>query len=241
VNARNAAPLSLGERDKGAPTQQVHPVRWIVPELERVAPPVTVEDVPPEEIRPPSLEDIRAMEEEARQAGHQAGYAQGLKQGQEQGFAQSQGEMRRLIAQIEGILDTFTRPLARLESEVASALGALAVRIAGHLVARTCAHDPSLLSALVFSALETVGSAARAVEVHLHPDDLQVFSTQMGSAEGQRALLSLPEGVHLVPDPALSRGDLRVHTETMRIDGTLHARLEQALERVMQQAEAVLS
>jgi len=208
------------------------PTRWIVPALtvaaEADAPQAVVEDITPDEIIPPTLEELQAIRDEARQAG----YEDGLLSGQAQGFAQGHSEVRRLIAQMEGILDNFTRPLARLEGEVTSALGALAVRIAGHLTRRAYADHPQLLADLLNEALDAVGSAAREVEVHLHPDDL-------GTLTAPEHALALPESVRLIPAPALSRGDLRVHTEHLRIDGSLNARLEQALEQVMRQAEAI--
>jgi len=203
-------------------------VRWIAPELE-VAPlpepePV-VEAVEEVEVpRPPTLEEIQAIEEQARREGYEAG----LEQGRQEGFAQGQAEVRRLIAQIEGILDNFTRPLARLENEVTAALGELAVRIAGSLIGRAYAADPVLLSDLVSEALDVVGGASRDVEVRLHPDDIAALAP----------LMAMVSGVRLVPDPALGRGDLRVHAETMRIDGTLEARLRGALESVIHKAGA---
>jgi len=214
-------------------------VRWIVPALDLVAAPaVSVEEIAPAEVAPPSLEELQAIRDQARQAGYEEGLANGHADGLAKGLAQGQAEMRRLNAQIEGILDNFTRPLARLESEVASALGELAVRIAGHLVGRAYVSEPDLLAALVAQALDAVGSTAREVEVRLHPDDLAVFASGLSSGQPvPRALLSLPEGARLTPDPALSRGDLRVHTESVRLDGSLQARLEQALEQVVQQVE----
>jgi len=213
------------------------PTRWIVPELELppAPPPVVVEEIAPEQIVPPSLEELQAIRDQA----YQAGYEDGLGNGQAQGYAQGQGEVRRLTAQIEGILDNFSHPLARLESEVATALGELAVRVAGRLLGRAYVADPELLAALVSQALDAVGSHAREVEVHLHPDDLAVFAKRMSSGHSlPPAMLALPDGVRLTPDPGLSRGDLRVHAENVRIDGSLSARLEQALEQVMQQVEA---
>jgi len=216
--------------------------RWVVPALELVpaAPEVNIEEVAAAEVVPPSIEEIQAIRDEAHAAGYTEGLAAGHAEGMGKGYAQSQAEVRRLIAQMEGILDNFTRPLARLESEVTAALGELAVRIAGHLARRAYASDPSLLTALLAEALDAVGSATREVEVHLHPDDLKMLSTQMKSGQAlPAALLTLPEGVRLIPDAALSRGDLRIHTESVRIDGCLNARLEQALEKVMQQAEGM--
>ncbi|MFO7340669.1 MAG: flagellar assembly protein FliH, partial [Lysobacteraceae bacterium] len=85
-------------------------VRWIAPELEVAPPPEpepVVEAVEEVEVpRPPTLEEIQAIEEQARREGYEAG----LEQGRQEGFAQGQAEVRRLIAQIEGILDNFTRP-----------------------------------------------------------------------------------------------------------------------------------
>src|SRR5690606_16521011 len=202
-------------------------VRWLAPELQVAPPPAPepealVEDAPIPV--PPTLEEIQAIQDAAREEGYEAGLAQG----HQEGFAQGQAEVRRLTAQIEGILDNFTRPLARLEDEVTAALGELAVRIAGSLVGRAYAAEPALLSELVAEALDAVGGAGRDVEVRLHPDDIQALAP----------MLALPAGARLVPDPSLGRGDLRVHAEAVRIDGTLEARLRGALESVLHKAGA---
>ena len=201
-------------------------VRWLAPELETAASPPPgperVEEVPMPV--PPSLEEIQAIQDAAREEGYQAGLAQG----HQEGFAIGQAEVRRLTAQIEGILDNFTRPLARLEDEVTAALGELAVRIAGSLVGRAYAADPVLLSELVSEALDAVGGASREVEVRLHPDDIDALAP----------MLALVSGARLVADPTLGRGDLRVHAEAVRIDGTLEARLRGALESVVHKSGA---
>ena len=197
-------------------------VRWLAPDLAAGprAAAEAVADVPVP--RPPSLEEIQAIEEAARRDGYEAGLAQG----HQDGFAQGQAEVRRLAAQIEGILDNFTRPLARLEDEVSAALGELAVRIAGSLVGRAYDADPVLLSELVGEALDAVGGTSREAEVRLHPDDIHALAP----------LLALVSGARLVPDPSLGRGDLRVHAESVRIDGTLEARLRGALETVIRKS-----
>jgi len=196
-------------------------VRWLAPALDLPAPEPPGEEAPEDEVpllRPPTLEEIQAIQEAAHQEGFERGHADG--------FAQGQAEVRRLTAQIEGILDNFSRPLSRLETEVVGALGELAVRIAGSLVGRAYEADPVLLSDLVSEAVDAVGASHREVEVRLHPDDINALTP----------LLSLMSGTRLTPDPGLSRGDLRVHAESVRIDGTLDARLRAALETVMRRA-----
>lgn len=182
-------------------------VRWAAPEL---APPP-----PAEALRGlPSVEELEAIEEAAR--------AEGLARGHAEGVATGQAEIRRIIAQMEGILDAFTRPLARLDAEVGDALGDLAVRIAGALLGQSYAADPQLLEALVREALEIAGNDSRLVELRLHPDDLGLLAPQLSNLEG----------VRLVADTNLARGDLRVHADSVRIDGSLSVRLNAALQAI---------
>ncbi|UNK43961.1 flagellar assembly protein FliH [Luteimonas sp. S4-F44] len=198
-------------------------VRWLAPALDaRAAPAPAAVEVPAELPRPPSLEEIQRIRDDAQREGR----AEGLAQGRAEGLAQAQAEMRRLAAQIEGILDNFSRPLARLENEVVAALGELAVRVAGGLVGRAYEAEPTLLAELVAEAVDAVGGAAREVEVRLHPDDIASLTP----------LLALPDETRLVADPALARGDLRVHAPSVRIDGSLEARLRGALDTVLRRA-----
>ncbi|WP_330945962.1 FliH/SctL family protein [Thermomonas sp. LB-4] len=191
-------------------------VRWAAPELAPPPPP------PPQEpVRHmPSVEELQAIEEAAHAEGYARGHAEGV--------AAGQAEVRRIAAQMEGILDAFTRPLARLDAEVGDALGDLAVRIAGALLRRSYAAEPALLEALVREALDLAGSDQRQVELRLHPDDLAMLSPQLVSLQG----------VRLAGDSTLARGDLRLHADSVRIDGSLSARLNAALQRIMAGAGA---
>jgi len=185
-------------------------VRWAAPEL---APPAMVAQEPVRQM--PSVEEVQAIEEAARAEGYARGHAEGV--------AAGQAEVRRIAAQMEGILDAFTRPLARLDAEVGEALGDLAVRIAGALLRREYATDPALLEALVREAMEIAGSDHRQMELRLHPDDLAMLAPQ----------LVAPTGVRLSGDATLARGDLRLHADSVRIDGSLSARLNATLQRLV--------
>lgn len=205
-------------------------VRWLAPDL--LADPAVVQDEHFDEVdevldhdpepllQLPTLEEIQAIQDAAQKDGFEQGHADG--------HAQGQAEVRRLVAQIEGILDNFSRPLVRLENEVVAALGELAVRIAGTLVGRAYEADPALLAQLVGEAVDAVGGANREVEVRLHPDDIAALAP----------LLQLSANQRLSPDLSLSRGDLRVHAEAVRIDGTLEARLRGALDAVLRRSGA---
>lgn len=199
------------------------PVRWMAPPLDYVAA-AEAEAEPAPVLRPPTLEEIQAIED----AAYHEGLERGRAEGHAEGFGQGQSEVRRLIAQMEGILDNFSRPLDRLENEVVGALSELAVRIAGSLVGRAYQSDPALLADLATAALESVGGTNRDVELRMHPDDIAALAP---------LLVTFP-ATRLISDTSLSRGDLRVHAESVRIDGTLEARLRGALENVLQRGGA---
>lgn len=181
----------------------------------RWAPPALA-DSPALAMTPPDAASLQAIIDAAREEGFSAGYREGL--------AGGQADIRRTTAQIEGILDSFTRPLAELDGEVTEALATLAVRIAGSLLGREYAADPALLAELAAHAIELAGNDGRKVELRLHPDDLNAIA----------AHFTAPSGVRLIPDAQIARGDLRVHAESVRIDGGLEARLKSALEQIME-------
>jgi flagellar assembly protein FliH len=187
-------------------------VRWTAPGLD--ARPAEAE-LPAR----PSVEELQAIE--------QAAYAEGYARGHAEGLAGGQAEMRRMLAQMEGILDGFTRPLARLDAEVADALSDLAVRVAGALIGRAYIADPTLLADLVQEALDAMGTTAREVELRLHPDDLGMLAPHLAALDG----------VRLVADTTLARGELRLHGESVRIDGTLSARLQSVMQAMLEARE----
>ena len=187
---------------------QLEVVRWTAPGLD--ARPAQAE-LPAR----PSVEELQAIE--------QAAYAEGYARGHAEGLAGGQAEMRRMLAQMEGILDGFTRPLARLDAEVSDALADLAVRVAGALIGRAYVADPTLLADLVQEALDAMGTTTREVELRLHPDDLGVLAPHLAALDG----------VRLVADGTLARGELRLHGESVRIDGTLSARLQSVMQAML--------
>jgi len=164
--------------------------------------------------KPPSIQELQHIEESARTAGFEAG--------RKEGFAAGQADVRRLVAQIEGVVEALARPLSRLDEDVQAALGHLAVRVAGALMGRAYAADPALLADLVRTALDAVGSGEREVELRLHPDDVEALAPWHGDWRGAR----------VQPDPQLARGDVRVHGDGVRIDGRTDARLQAALAAV---------
>lgn len=184
------------------------PALWQVPAF----------DAPPSP-KPPSIEELQRIEESARREGFEAGKREGLKAGE--------GEVRKLIAQIEGVVEAMARPLGRLDDDVHGALGHLAVRIAGALLGRAYEAEPELLAQLVRTALQAAGPGQRNIELRLHPDDITVLKPW---------LPDWPDAL-VVADAQLARGDVRIHGDGVRIDARTDARLMNALAAVVHPVE----
>ncbi len=180
------------------------PALWRVPSLNAPAAP-----------KPPSIDELQRVEEAARREGFEAG--------KREGFAAGQHDVRRLIAQIEGVVEAMARPLGRLDDDVHGALGQLAVRIAGALLGRAYEADPALLADLVRTAIDAVGPGQRDIELRLHPDDAAVLAPYLPQWPDAR----------VVTDAQLVRGDVRIHGDGVRIDARSDARLQAALAAVI--------
>lgn len=164
--------------------------------------------------------------EEIERAAHEEGFARG----HADGFAQGQADARRLAAQIAGVLDAFSRPLAALDGELQHALAELAVHVAGALLEREYRADPVQLAEFVARSIELAAQGTRSVEVRLHPEDLQALAPLL---DGRHAGLA-----RLKADVSLARGDVRVHGDALRLDGTLASRLQSVLAQIQRQGES---
>ena len=176
---------------------------WRVPALDAPPPP-----------KPPSIDELQRIEDAARKEGFEAGRREGFKAGE--------AEVRKLVAQIEGVVEAMARPLGRLDDEVHAALGQMAVRIAGALLGRAYEADPELLAQLVRAAIDAVGPGQRDIELRVHPEDAKVL---------QPWLPQWPDA-RVVTDAQLARGDVRIHGDGVRIDARTDARLQAALAAV---------
>lgn len=177
---------------------------WRVPALDAPPPP-----------KPPSIDELQRIEDAARKEGFEAGRREGFKAGE--------AEVRKLVAQIEGVVEAMARPLGRLDDEVHAALGQMAVRIAGALLGRAYAADPELLAQLVRTAIDAVGPGQRDIELRLHPEDATVL---------QPWLPQWPDA-RVITDAQLVRGDVRIHGDGVRIDARTDSRLQAALAAVL--------
>jgi flagellar assembly protein FliH len=183
----------------------------------------------------PRLEQmIREATEQAREAAQAQGYAAGWMQGRQAAAAEAQvqaaaaaaqlererqavvAEMRQLLGGLAQAANVMSQRSASEWSEVADVLGEGALQLAQALLARELNSVDDALMLNVRAALQQLADPAQAV-VHLHPQDAAMIK-------------DVPDGVRIVPDPAVPVGGVVVLTPAQRLRMDLPEALASAQE-----------
>lgn len=163
---------------------------------------------------PMTVDKLEALQH----AAYEEAFAQGLEAGRTEGLTQLAGQTEVLIQCIENL----SEPFRELDEEVEQSLVSLAIRIARQIIRRELRMDPGQIVGVVREAVELLPVASRNVEVHLHPEDAAVVRAAFGDSSADFAW-------SLVEDPVLTRGGLRVTTDTSQIDARVEKRLDSIL------------
>lgn len=184
--------------------------RWELPEV-GTAPAAPSAAAPPQ----PTVCDLEAIEQQARDEGHSAGLAEGR--------AAAQQELRQRMAQLDAVYEAVARPLQAFDEQAAQELARLAMVVAGRVIARELQLSPELIARAVREAADALPAATRELRVHLHPQDLALLQ-ELGAAERHWQLLA---------DPDLARGDCRMESERSRLDARVETRLAAVIDAVL--------
>ncbi|MGE0623974.1 MAG: flagellar assembly protein FliH [Pseudomonadales bacterium] len=156
------------------------------------------------------------------EALQQTAYEEAYAQGYEAGRAEGRASLAALAAALNRCLEGLAEPFKELDEAVEQALVSLAIRVARQIIRREIKTDPGQIVGVVREAIELLPVAARNIEVHLHPDDAAVVRTAFGET-GTNLIRALVE------DPVMTRGGLRVVTDTSQVDARIEKRLEAVL------------
>jgi flagellar assembly protein FliH len=151
-------------------------------------------------------------------------WAEGFERGRAEGYAAGMAAAQVDAAQLRRILDHFARPLRELGDELEQMVVNLATAVAGALTRVRSAHEPEVVAALVREALAALPAASREVELQLHPEDLAALEPLLRERD---------PALRLTATGQLARGDVRVHSDLVRLDATLTTRLANAAEALL--------
>jgi len=163
----------------------------------------------------PTVRELAALEQQAREEGYAAGHAEGL--------AAAQQQLRERMARLDALYDAAARPLLALDEQTGQELVRLATIVAGRVITRELQLSPDLIARSVREAAAALPAATRELRVRVHPEDLALLQ-ELGAAESHWQLLA---------DPALTRGDCQLESERSRLDARVETRLAAVIDAVL--------
>lgn len=186
--------------------------RWLPPE---VGEPAAPEPTPAETVQQPTVRDLEALEEQAREEGYAAGHAQGM--------AEARDVLQERMQRLDALLESAARPLRSMDELVELELARLAMTVARQVIAHELRTAPDLVVEAVRQAALALPSASGNLRVRLHPDDLALL----------RSLDMVESHWQLLPDNSLQPGDCLLESERSRLDARVETRLAAVVDAVL--------
>ena len=173
--------------------------------------------------------------EAARQKIHAEGYAEGFVQGRAQALLEAQQQINDFIAkqgretaqQFGGLIESAKNQFEAGEQLAGQAVLELACEMARQVLRHEISSNPNALLPVIREALGLLFADSRAVQIKLHPLDLDVLQDIL-----REEYPNLP--LTLQPDAAITRGGCLVESGGTVVDGRLEKRWARAIGRLGQ-------
>jgi len=177
----------------------------------------------------PTLEEIEAIHEAARQEGYAEGHAEGMAAGHASGYQdgldQGRAEAAHELTHLQDIAATFGKAVTEADETIAGDVLELALQLARGMVRTAFDVRPELIIPVVRQAVDYLPTLQQPALLVLHPEDALIIQGSIGP-ELEKS------GWRIVQDGAIARGGCRVDTASNQIDAQIASRwqrLSQAL------------
>ena len=157
----------------------------------------------------PTIEQITAIQEQARQEGYQAGHAEGLAAGHE--------EAAREAARLHDLANTFSTEVAQADEIISQQILDLSIDLARALLKSALAIRPELVIPIVKEAVRYLPVLHQPALLFLNPADALLVKERIGDELEKM-------GWQLADDGQLEPGGCRVETASNQIDASLPTR-----------------
>ncbi|HZS80188.1 MAG TPA: flagellar assembly protein FliH [Herbaspirillum sp.] len=186
----------------------------------------TVEEVPPPPM--PTVGEIEAMREQARQEGYAEGQRQGHQEGYAAGLQQGQQETSETIQHLRQIAVSFGAEVSQCSENMAPELLDLSLDLSKAMLKTALSVKPELILPTVNAAIHALPCLQLPALLYLHPEDVVLVQEHMGEDLSQH-------GWRIVEDPELERGGCRIETATNQVDTTTQTRWRRIAESLGRQ------
>lgn len=190
--------------------------------------------------KPPTVEEIMKMAEEAKQEGYEQGYgeglnkgmqdgnAKGLQDGKHQAYTENKQKLEDEIARLTRIGDALFEPMQEQDAHLENIIVDMAMQFACELLNTEIQQTPQYLFNVINQALAALPVGAKNIAVYLNEQD--AILVQGNIPKQQRSWI-------IKVDNTLQTGGCRIETLETLIDYTVEKRLKEFLAQVKERGE----
>ena len=164
-------------------------------------------------VKLPTIDEITAIQEQARQEGYALGRSEGHAAGLAEGCALAAVETARLCS----LADNFAAELDRADETISQQVLDLAIDLARAVVKSALTIRPELVLPIVKEAARYLPALQQPALLYLNPADVELVQSRIG---GELTKI----GWQLTDDPTLEPGSCRAETPNNQIDSSLSTR-----------------
>jgi flagellar assembly protein FliH len=157
----------------------------------------------------PTIEQVSAIQEQARQEGYDAGRAEGLDEGRKEAALET--------ARLRNLVDAFAAEINQADEAISQQILDLSIDLARALFKSTLAVQPERIIPIVREAVRYLPAFSQPAMLYLNPGDVVLVQNGMGDE-----LTKI--GWQLTSDTQLEPGSCRVETANNQIDASLPTR-----------------
>lgn len=169
----------------------------------------------------PTVEELEAIREAARQEGfaqgHEEGVAAGHASGYQDGLAQGRAEAAGELTHLQELATTFGQALTQADEAIAHDVLELALHLARNMVRTAFDVRPDYIIPVVREAIDYLPTLQQPALLMLHPEDALLVREHIGEALDK-------SGWRVIEDDTIARGGCRVDTASNQIDAQIASR-----------------
>ena len=161
----------------------------------------------------PTIEQISAIQEQARQEGYQAGHAEG----HAEGYAHGQQKAALETTRLRNLANAFTTEISQADETMSQQILDLSIDFARAILKTALTVRPELVIPIVKEAVRYLPAMQQPALLFLNPGDAVLVKEQIGDELEKM-------GWQVADDAQLKPGGCRVETANNQIDASLPTR-----------------
>ncbi|MNP10578.1 Flagellar assembly protein FliH [compost metagenome] len=196
------------------------------PEPEAAEEAVQVEEVPVEDVKPLTLEELEAIRQDAYNEGFATGEKDGFHAGQLKARQEADAILQQRLHGLETLMSQLFEPIAEQDQLIEQALVNLVQHVVRQVIQRELGQDSSHVRQVLREALKLLPMGADNIRIHVNPQDFDLIKALRDRHE---------ETWRILEDDALLPGGCRIETEHSHVDASIETRLAQATKQLFEQ------